>query len=83
MVRSATEALGSTVMDPSKTALGRMEPGTAAGKEHDVSLETIRSWWKVPAVAHFCSLFRSTFKLPDFEIEVLILFFVLSEPLIK
>lgn len=48
-----------------------MEPGITTGKEHDVSLETIRSWWKVPAVAHFCSLFRSTFNLPDFEIEEL------------
>ncbi|XP_072171687.1 uncharacterized protein [Diadema setosum] len=37
----------------------------------DVSIEDIRSWWKVPAIAHFCSLFRSTFALPDYEIEEL------------
>ncbi|CAF98871.1 unnamed protein product, partial [Tetraodon nigroviridis] len=30
----------------------------------------IQSWWEVPAIAHFCSLFRTAFNLPDFEIEV-------------
>ena len=30
----------------------------------------IRSWWQVPCIAHFCSLFRSAFALTDFEIEV-------------
>ncbi|MBN3287379.1 CECR2 protein, partial [Polyodon spathula] len=34
-----------------------------------VSVEEIRSWWEVPAIAHFCSLFRTAFNLPDFEIE--------------
>ncbi|XP_043565376.1 cat eye syndrome critical region protein 2-like isoform X1 [Chiloscyllium plagiosum] len=36
-----------------------------------VSVEEIRSWWEVPAIAHFCSLFRTAFGLPDFEIEEL------------
>ncbi|XP_069084164.1 chromatin remodeling regulator CECR2 isoform X2 [Pleurodeles waltl] len=35
------------------------------------TLEEIRSWWEVPAIAHFCSLFRTAFGLPDFEIEEL------------
>ncbi|XP_043915459.1 cat eye syndrome critical region protein 2 homolog [Protopterus annectens] len=33
------------------------------------SVEELRSWWEIPAIAHFCSLFREAFKLPDFEIE--------------
>ncbi|RVE72284.1 hypothetical protein OJAV_G00060330 [Oryzias javanicus] len=36
-----------------------------------VSVEEIQSWWEVPAIAHFCSLFRTAFRLPDFEIEEL------------
>lgn len=36
-----------------------------------VSVEEIQSWWEVPAIAHFCSLFRTAFHLPDFEIEEL------------
>ncbi|KAL4612822.1 cat eye syndrome critical region protein 2-like [Arapaima gigas] len=36
-----------------------------------VSLEEVQSWWEVPAIAHFCSLFRTAFSLPDFEIEEL------------
>ncbi|XP_060047389.1 chromatin remodeling regulator CECR2 isoform X2 [Erinaceus europaeus] len=39
--------------------------GGAAG------LGELRSWWEVPAIAHFCSLFRTAFRLPDFEIEEL------------
>ncbi|XP_077196196.1 chromatin remodeling regulator CECR2 [Paroedura picta] len=34
-------------------------------------LRELRSWWEVPAIAHFCSLFRTAFRLPDFEIEEL------------
>lgn len=41
-----------------------LEEGGAAG------LGELRSWWEVPAIAHFCSLFRTAFRLPDFEIEV-------------
>ncbi|XP_031141207.2 cat eye syndrome critical region protein 2 isoform X1 [Sander lucioperca] len=36
-----------------------------------ISVEEIQSWWEVPAIAHFCSLFRTAFHLPDFEIEEL------------
>lgn len=36
-------------------------------------ITALRSYWELPAVAHFCSLFRSVFKLVDFDIEVLIL----------
>uniref|UniRef100_K1PW96 Cat eye syndrome critical region protein 2 n=1 Tax=Magallana gigas TaxID=29159 RepID=K1PW96_MAGGI len=32
-------------------------------------LTEIQSWWEVPCIAHFCSLFRSAFDLPDFDIE--------------
>lgn len=33
-------------------------------------LVELRNYWEVPAVAHFCSLFRAVFKLIDFDIEV-------------
>ncbi|XP_053741004.1 chromatin remodeling regulator CECR2 [Synchiropus splendidus] len=36
-----------------------------------VSVVEVQSWWEVPAIAHFCSLFRTAFRLPDFEIEEL------------
>ncbi|XP_006817978.2 LOW QUALITY PROTEIN: chromatin remodeling regulator CECR2-like [Saccoglossus kowalevskii] len=39
-------------------------------KDSNVLCE-IRSWWEVPAIAHFCSLFRAAFNLSDFEIEEL------------
>uniref|UniRef100_A0A182SL68 DDT domain-containing protein n=1 Tax=Anopheles maculatus TaxID=74869 RepID=A0A182SL68_9DIPT len=29
----------------------------------------IQSWWEVPCIAHFCSLFSTTFQLPKFDIE--------------
>lgn len=29
----------------------------------------IQSWWEIPCIAHFCSLFSSALKLPEFEIE--------------
>ncbi|OXU17702.1 hypothetical protein TSAR_001147, partial [Trichomalopsis sarcophagae] len=29
----------------------------------------IQSWWEVPSIAHFCSLFRDAFNLLDFDIE--------------
>ncbi len=31
--------------------------------------DSVQSLWEVPATAHFCSLFRSTFALLDFDIE--------------
>lgn len=33
-------------------------------------MEDLHSWWEVPAVAHFFSLFKSCFSLSDFTIEV-------------
>ncbi|GAB0094650.1 Cat eye syndrome critical region protein 2 [Sergentomyia squamirostris] len=33
------------------------------------SILDIQSWWEVPCVAHFCSLFSQIFNLPDFHIE--------------
>uniref|UniRef100_A0A2M4BPA1 Putative thyroid hormone receptor-associated protein complex subunit n=1 Tax=Anopheles marajoara TaxID=58244 RepID=A0A2M4BPA1_9DIPT len=36
-----------------------------------IGLIDIQSWWEVPCIAHFCSLFSSTFKLPEFYIEEL------------
>lgn len=30
----------------------------------------IQSWYEVPSIAHFCSLFRAAFSLVDFDIEV-------------
>ncbi|XP_013403178.1 uncharacterized protein LOC106168598 [Lingula anatina] len=32
-------------------------------------MEELRSLWKVPSIAHFCSLFRNAFDLLDFDIE--------------
>lgn len=29
----------------------------------------IQSWWEIPSIAHFCSLFRYVFNLPAFDIE--------------
>ncbi|KAL8222218.1 UNVERIFIED_CONTAM: hypothetical protein K2H54_075148 [Gekko kuhli] len=43
--------------------------GTAAASAPTALLSELRSWWEVPAIAHFCSLFRTAFRLPDFEIE--------------
>ncbi|XP_071956765.1 uncharacterized protein [Antedon mediterranea] len=40
-------------------------------KKGRASLVEIQTWWKVPSIAHFCSLFRTKFGLPDFEIEEL------------
>ncbi|XP_055688249.1 uncharacterized protein LOC129792878 isoform X2 [Lutzomyia longipalpis] len=34
-----------------------------------ISILDIQSWWEVPCVAHFCSLFSQIFNLPDFHIE--------------
>lgn len=34
-----------------------------------VTLAEIQSWPEVPAIAHYCSLFRASFDLLDFEIE--------------
>ncbi|XP_074051058.1 chromatin remodeling regulator CECR2 isoform X2 [Macrotis lagotis] len=47
-----------------------MRPEEGAG-EDAAALGELRSWWEVPAIAHFCSLFRTAFRLPDFEIEEL------------
>ncbi|KAJ7329188.1 hypothetical protein JRQ81_015362, partial [Phrynocephalus forsythii] len=44
-------------------------PGSGSGTSG--LLRELRSWWEVPAIAHFCSLFRTAFRLPDFEIEEL------------
>lgn len=30
----------------------------------------IQSWWEIPCISHFCSLFSSAFDLPDIDIEV-------------
>ncbi|GFN93844.1 cat eye syndrome critical region protein 2 [Plakobranchus ocellatus] len=35
-------------------------------KEH---LQEIHTWWEVPAIAHFCSLFKAVFGFCDFDIE--------------
>ncbi|XP_053689703.1 protein split ends isoform X2 [Sabethes cyaneus] len=34
-----------------------------------IGLIDIQSWWEVPCIAHFCSLFSGSFQLPDFDIE--------------
>ncbi|XP_048463098.1 cat eye syndrome critical region protein 2-like isoform X3 [Rhincodon typus] len=44
------------------------QPGCVRSRGR-VSVDKLRSWWEVPAIAHFCSLFRAAFSLPDFEIE--------------
>uniref|UniRef100_H2YHK6 Uncharacterized protein n=1 Tax=Ciona savignyi TaxID=51511 RepID=H2YHK6_CIOSA len=35
------------------------------------SMKDLLSWWEVPAIAHFFSLFKSCFSLTDFTIEEL------------
>ncbi|XP_076818134.1 uncharacterized protein LOC143463516 isoform X2 [Clavelina lepadiformis] len=35
------------------------------------SMEELKTWWEVPAIAHFFSLFKSCFSLTDFTIEEL------------
>lgn len=34
------------------------------------TLETIRSCWQVPYIAHFCTLFNKYLDLPSFDTEV-------------
>lgn len=34
-----------------------------------IGLIDIQSWWEVPCIAHFCSLFSAAFQLPRFDIE--------------
>ncbi|XP_011502520.1 PREDICTED: uncharacterized protein LOC105365923 [Ceratosolen solmsi marchali] len=34
-----------------------------------IGILDIQSWWEVPSIAHFCSLFRHAFNLLDFDIE--------------
>ncbi|XP_063920414.1 uncharacterized protein LOC135135318 [Zophobas morio] len=34
-----------------------------------IGILDIQSWWEVPSIAHFCSLFRTAFNLLDFDIE--------------
>ncbi|XP_013179195.1 PREDICTED: uncharacterized protein LOC106126234 isoform X2 [Papilio xuthus] len=36
-----------------------------------ISILDIQSWWEVPSIAYFCSLFRTAFNLLDFDIEEL------------
>ena len=48
----------------------RDEPPLPVNMSPGCGLAELRSWWEVPAIAHFCSLFRTAFSLPDFEIEV-------------
>ncbi|XP_039218791.1 cat eye syndrome critical region protein 2 [Crotalus tigris] len=70
---SAPTAAAPTI---TSAAIGGPEGSTAmasaAGSAAETSaLSELRSWWEVPAIAHFCSLFRTAFRLPDFEIEEL------------
>ncbi|CAL1535116.1 unnamed protein product, partial [Lymnaea stagnalis] len=32
-------------------------------------LKEVHTWWEVPAIAHFCSLFKAVFGFSDFDIE--------------
>ncbi|KAM3968667.1 uncharacterized protein ACR2FA_012645 [Aphomia sociella] len=36
-----------------------------------IGILDIQSWWEVPSIAYFCSLFRTAFNLLDFDIEEL------------
>lgn len=72
---SATTAAAAAAATITSAAIGGPEgstaTATAAGSAAETSaLSELRSWWEVPAIAHFCSLFRTAFRLPDFEIEV-------------
>jgi len=35
-----------------------------------MNISDVQSWWEIPCIAHFCSLFRLYFDLIDFDIEV-------------
>ena len=35
-----------------------------------IFLTELRSWWEVPSIAHFCSLFAAAFDLTEFHIDV-------------
>ncbi|KRY56937.1 Cat eye syndrome critical region protein 2, partial [Trichinella britovi] len=41
--------------------------------------EEVKTYWELPAIAHFCSLFRIYFKLEEFDIETLEKAFLLDE----
>lgn len=34
-------------------------------------MDDLQSWWEIPSIAHFCSIFRAEFNLLDFNIEEL------------
>lgn len=71
---ATTAAAAAAATTLTSAAVGGAEGSTAAsaaGSAAETSaLSELRSWWEVPAIAHFCSLFRTAFRLPDFEIEV-------------
>lgn len=33
------------------------------------TVEELKSWWEIPAIAHFCHIFSDFLELPDFDIE--------------
>lgn len=69
--RTAAATCVGLVMSPSSDLLMWGASGAAnMSRGRRVGVAEVQSWWEVPAVAHFCSLFRTAFNLPDFEIEV-------------
>nr|XP_034983745.1 cat eye syndrome critical region protein 2-like [Zootoca vivipara] len=68
------EGGGVVVVSAAATAASAAASGDPEGTSATAAaglLSELRSWWEVPAIAHFCSLFRTAFRLPDFEIEEL------------
>jgi hypothetical protein len=50
--------------------LSLSRPNFESFSAHYHVVSELRSWWEVPSIAHFCSLFRDAFGLLDFEIDV-------------
>ncbi|CAG5131513.1 unnamed protein product [Candidula unifasciata] len=44
-------------------------PEDVPSLETQHSLKEIHTWWEIPAIAHFCSLFKAVFGFCDFDIE--------------
>uniref|UniRef100_A0A914XDX0 Cat eye syndrome critical region protein 2 n=1 Tax=Plectus sambesii TaxID=2011161 RepID=A0A914XDX0_9BILA len=55
--------------DESRPADEPIPAENAANARKNKNTNEMQQMWEVPAVAHFCSLFRATFKLVDFDIE--------------
>ncbi|RUS81670.1 hypothetical protein EGW08_010587, partial [Elysia chlorotica] len=60
-------------MEENTEVMSQEKNETAENMETDIEtkkrLHEIHTWWEVPAIAHFCSLFKAVFGFCDFDIE--------------